>query len=375
MEGVTDFATRIWFQWIGGMDFVWTPFLRVTDTFPLRYGPDFAPELDQLRGVFKAPLILQVMGSRPDDIVRTHDLYGDRVAFIDLNCGCPSPTVVGSRAGSSLLERQDYFGDFISSVSRRVGPERLSVKMRTGFHDASEFAGLLAAISSLPLRHLTVHGRTRPQKYKGKADWDLVQRAARHVAFPVFGSGDLSDFNGIQTRFAETRELGGAIVGRGALRNPWIFSGATHAPVLPALAVFILAQDFQLERLSGLIDLAGHLSDEVPAGDDAGRWITIAEKLASARGLQSGPMRGWSVSPRALARGKMLWNYLRSSLPEPFMDPTLMRVKDLGGLLDGIQHIARAHHFDVASLPVRHQSHYDWMFSGEGKTPPANQKE
>jgi hypothetical protein len=247
--------------------------------------------------------------------------------------------------------------------------------MRTGFHDASEFAGLLAAISSLPLRHLTVHGRTRPQKYKGKADWDLVQRAARHVAFPVFGSGDLSDFHEIQTRFAETRELGGAIVGRGALRNPWIFSGATHAPVLPALAVFILAQDFQLERLSGLIDLAGHLSDEVPAGDDAGRWITIAEKLASARGLQSGPMRGWSVSPRALARGKMLWNYLRSSLPEPFMDPMLMRVKDLGGLLDGIQHIARAHHFDVASLPVRHQSHYDWMFSGEGKTPPANQKE
>jgi tRNA-dihydrouridine synthase len=369
MEGVTDFATRLWFQIVGGMDFTWTPFLRVTDTFPLKYTPDFAPELDELKGAFRAPLILQVMGSKPEDIIRTHDLYGDRIEFIDLNCGCPSPTVVGSRAGSSLLERREFFENFITFVCRRVGAQRLSVKMRTGFHDASEFPDLLSCIADLPLRHLTVHGRTRPQKYKGFADWDLIRLAASRCGYAVVGSGDLSSLSAVHEVSQTSKNVSGFIIGRGALRNPWIFSGDSAAPVLMAFVAFVLLQDLQLERFAGVVDFAYKNAMRFPAGINQDVWSEILELISKERGKTGENWRTSEVSPRALSRGKMLWNYLRTSLPEPFMDPTLMRVKTLATMIEAIEIIARNHHFDIASLPITHQSHHDWMFSGEGKKP------
>ena len=79
MEGVTDFATRLWFQMVGGMAFTWTPFMRVTDSFPAKLPEAFAPELTTLKGMFPADLILQVMGSRPEDVVRTADVLGDKI--------------------------------------------------------------------------------------------------------------------------------------------------------------------------------------------------------------------------------------------------------------------------------------------------------
>ena len=366
MEGVTDFATRLWFQLIGGMDFTWTPFLRVTDTFPSKLPDSFAPEVTQLRGLFKAPLIFQVMGSRPDDIVRTADILGDRVDFIDLNCGCPSPTVVGSRAGSSLLERVEFFSSFIESVVKRLGPGRLSVKMRTGFHSRNEFPELLGAIKGHPLRQLTVHGRTRPERYTGLASWELIEMAAKSCIFPVIGSGDICDKETLLSRNEISPSVGGVIIGRGALRNPWIFTDQTEAPVLMALVAFIALQELGLSSGDKLVQLA-----EKTAGrqlSHEGEFWGIVQSVAELLGQNPQTPADLVVSSRALSRGKMLWNYLRSSLPNPFMAPAVMRSSTLSDFILGIEGIVRQNEMNSASLELRYHRELDWMYSGAGRS-------
>jgi tRNA-dihydrouridine synthase len=365
MEGVTDFPTRFWFQMIGGMDFLWTPFLRVTDSFPKTFPEMFAPEIFTLKGRFKTPTIIQIMGSRPDDVVRTAECLGDRVDYIDLNCGCPSPTVVGSRAGSSLLEHVDFFSSFIESVVQRLGSRRLSVKLRTGFHHESELEEILESIQTVPLRHLTVHGRTRPQRYKGYANWSLIETASRVCSVPVIGSGDICDLPGLSRRLNADSRVHAVIVGRGALRNPWVFSGTSHAPVSLAWLFFVVLQDAYLEspeRLVGWVADCGF--ERLSTAEDF--WQATSSLLRRC-GRAAAQPDAVACSPRALARGKMLWGYMRSSLPPAFMDPMIMRAKTVSDLLQSVDEISRQLDLETDNLPLRYDAERDWIYSGEGR--------
>ncbi len=371
MEGVTDFPTRMWFRYIGGMDFLWTPFLRVTDTYPARFPEFFAPEFLQLKGRFNTPTIFQVMGSRPEDVIRTFNSFGDLVDTIDLNCGCPSPTVVGSRAGSSLLEKVDFFSAFIDKVTTAIGPGRLSVKMRTGFHSDAEFDGLINAIKSFPLKHLTVHGRTRAQRYTGLANWSLITQAGVSCAFPIIGSGDICDLDSMKQRLVDPSPVQAVIIGRGALRNPWIFTGAKLAPVSMALLLYVVMQDVFIERPADFIRwIDDEPLDLLKTPED---FWQLTLSLLSRSGQQCRLPEDVQSSPRALSRGKMMWNYLRSSLPTPFLDARIMRVAKLSDLIMGIGEISRQSGLDPANLPLCYQSEHDWIFSGQGRMPAKNQ--
>lgn len=365
MEGVTDFPTRFWFRMIGGMDFLWTPFLRVTDSFPKTFPQAFAPEHFTLKGRFNTPTIIQVMGSRPDDVVRTAECLGDRVDFIDLNCGCPSPTVVGSRAGSSLLEHVDFFSSFIESVVQRLGPGRLSVKLRTGFHNESELEAILNSIENTPLRHITVHGRTRPQRYKGHANWSLIEMASRICSVPVIGSGDICDDAGFSKRLNEGSGVHAVVVGRGALRNPWVFSGKREAPVSLAWLFFVVLQDVYLESPDLLVRWVADSSiEQLSTPEDF--WQATVDLLKRC-GRWAATPQDFTCSPRALARGKMLWGYLRSSLPQAFMNPLIMRAKSVSELLLAVHEISRQLDMEPDNLPLLYDADRDWIYSGEGR--------
>src|SRR5438105_2298980 len=104
----------------------------------------------------------------------------------------------------------------------------VTVKMRAGWNDQERNAPELARmVEDAGAAAVAVHGRTAAQSYSGESDWNLIARIAETLSIPVFGSGDCIEPGQIATRLDESA-VGGILVGRGALRNPWIFRQAAE---------------------------------------------------------------------------------------------------------------------------------------------------
>jgi tRNA-dihydrouridine synthase len=103
----------------------------------------------------------------------------------------------------------------------------VTVKMRAGWDDRTINAPAMARLmEDAGASALAVHGRTAAQSYSGSSDWDLIARVAAGVSIPVFGSGDCVEASQLVDR-AGRSSVKGVLVGRGALRNPWIFAQAS----------------------------------------------------------------------------------------------------------------------------------------------------
>ncbi len=366
MEGVTGFAMRAFFSLASGVRAQATPFLRVTATYPHKQLPrEFAPELTELSDVTPYQLTPQLMAVETDDFLRAASYFPHATPFIELNCGCPSPTCVGKGAGSSLLRVADEFHDTVGTLTRELGPGRLAVKMRLGFAGADEFPALLQGIENAPLARLTIHGRSRPAGYKGKADWTPMALATERSGVPVFASGDVVDRASLDARLAVAPRIAGALVGRGALRNPWLFQELAGAPaqlspeaLVLAVATQALLQEYGATRLDDLYGLVkeGLLLESCGTSENA--WRRVYDRLSPRAPLDL------EVSKPVLGRAKMLWSYLRSSLPEGCFEPRVLRARTLTELLSGIDVVARA---AGKSLLLRHRPDLDWLYAGEGR--------
>ncbi len=380
MEGVTSFAARLFFRLASAPVSLATPFLRVTKTFPPRVWPeDFAPELTlAARGIPGVlPPVVQLMAACVDDFLRAAALLPrDAVPFVELNAGCPSPVCVGKGAGSSMLKDPNELARTIEKLVRELGPGRFALKMRTGFAEHAEFPALLAGVATLPLARLTVHGRTRPQGYKGRARWDLIATAAKAAVAPVFASGDVVDHASYVTLRREAPGISGALVGRGALRNPWVFQELEtgEAVCLPrralteALVAFALLQDLEHDHREILFGLAERGLGTVCAGTDAERWAEVVDLLSSLH--PSGPWprnaleraAAYPLDRTTIGRAKMLWSYLRSSLPAAFFSPETMRAKTVGELIFRIDALAAS--TGASIFTMRHDPAIDWLYAG-----------
>lgn len=382
MEGVTSFAMRVWFYLASAPDTMGTPFLRVTDTFPLKtLPPTFVPELTTLSGAVPYQIVPQLMATEVDDFLRTSRYFPNHTSFLELNCGCPAPTCVGKGAGSSLLKDPRVFGEMIHKLACSLGPERFAVKMRTGYHAAAEFPSLLHAISSVPLARLTIHGRSRPDRYKGRARWDLIQAATGAVNAPVVASGDIMDRLSFQELMATAPHIRGALIGRGALRNPWVFNeiregqaiSISRETLVHALGCYALLHELDVTAPERLHRCARALFADAPCGTSEARWqkvfTTLAHTLTEGHTLGLGPEGEWpaiELVRNTIGRAKMLWNYMRSSLPEHLFHPQILRAKTLSDLLIGIHRVAGP--AGDTGLLLQHRPEVDWLYAG-GKNP------
>ena len=188
MYGVTDFPTRLWFHLISGCEEMTTPFLRVTETYPHKIPYEWAPDLFDREIAEALPFntIPQLMASCPKRFVEAYELLKGYSSVVEINCGCPSPKVVGHGAGSSLLREVDLFKEFISYVAQAVPKGDFCVKIRTGYENTDQFYDLIHSIKNLNLKKLTIHGRTKEQKYSSYSRWDLIAEASEICSFPVF---------------------------------------------------------------------------------------------------------------------------------------------------------------------------------------------
>ena len=139
--------------------------------------------------------------------------------FVDLNCGCPASKSVGNGAGSSLLIDSAVFIDFVKTITAPFEENKISVKIRTGFDDDTNYIDCLEGIKDTPIKQLGVHGRTKTQRYDGLTSWEMIAKANKIMSCPIIGSGDINSYRSLEERKQYLPSVSKIIIGRGAIRN------------------------------------------------------------------------------------------------------------------------------------------------------------
>lgn len=180
--------------------------------------------------------------------------------LIDINMGCPAKRVMGAWAGSALMADVSHAARLVEAVVGAVGVP-VTVKMRLGLDrsrlNAPELARLAEAAGA---QMLTVHGRTRAQKYKGVADWAAIRPVVDAVDIPVIANGDAVNADDVRRMLSESGAKG-AMIGRASVGAPWLPGVVSRTlsgeplPRVPESAGEIA--DYALSHLSDLVSLAG----------------------------------------------------------------------------------------------------------------------
>lgn len=218
MEGVGDRPFRRAMASVGGFDWACTEFIRVPlNAHILSLSKEYDPN-------DTAPIrqAAQIMGSVPEsmgEMARALEARG--APRIDLNCGCPSNTVTGKGAGSSLLKTPELLYSIAKSM---VGSVRVPVtaKLRSGYSDTTLFKENVLAAQEAGVAFMTIHPRTKEDGYGPPAKWEYIAEAKRLVKIPVIGNGDILKVEDAVRMLGETG-CDGLMIGRGAIMNPWLF--------------------------------------------------------------------------------------------------------------------------------------------------------
>jgi tRNA-dihydrouridine synthase len=219
MQDVTDLPFWRLLPQYGGADVYFTEYFRVHPTSNLE------------RNILKSitdnptgrPVIAQMIGNDVPALVRTaRELQQYPIAAVDLNLGCPAPVVYRKCAGGGLLRNPEQVDAILGALRDAVTHTKFTVKTRLGFDTPDVFAELLPIFAKHSLDLLTVHGRTVKEMYRSEVHYEYIRAAVEQVGCPVLANGNVYSAE----KADEVLRLTGArglMIGRGAIRNPWLF--------------------------------------------------------------------------------------------------------------------------------------------------------
>ncbi len=255
LEGLADDVLREVLTRVPGYDYAVTEFARVSGSvLPRRAFTRMSPELKNGGATSSGtPVRVQLLGSDPPCMAdNAAQLVGLNPPGIDLNFGCPAPTVNRHRGGAALLDEPELLHAIARAVRAAVPPHiPFTAKMRLGVEDTGKALDCGRALAEGGVDGLVVHARTKTDGYRPPAHWEWVGRIADVVAVPVVANGEVWN----EDDWRRCRAVSGAVdvmLGRGAVADPFlarrIRQGAVVAPdreaewaeLLPLLGEFWL---------------------------------------------------------------------------------------------------------------------------------------
>lgn len=225
MEGLLDDVLRGVLTGIGRYDWVVSEFVRVSGTLlPHRVYLRTCPELrNGSASSGGTPLRVQLLGSDPVSMQENAAHLVELVpAGIDLNFGCPAPTVNRHRGGAVLLDEPELVHRIAAAVRKVVPPNvPFSAKMRIGVSDTARALDSARALADGGVDSLAVHARTKAQGYRPPAHWSWIARISEAVPVPVIANGEVwceADWRRCRAESA----VADLMLGRGAVADPFL---------------------------------------------------------------------------------------------------------------------------------------------------------
>ncbi|MBL9217213.1 MAG: tRNA-dihydrouridine synthase family protein [Opitutaceae bacterium] len=218
MQDVTDLPFMRVVAHYGAPDYFFTEFFRVH--------AQSRPEKHIVRSIVEnrtgRPVFAQLIGEEISHMVRTvKELLNYPIAGIDLNMGCPAPKIYKKNVGGGLLRDPAKIDELLGAL-RDACPGLFTVKMRIGFDSTENYERVLGLINQHGVDLLSVHGRTVKEGYRSDVHYDFIGVAARTVRCPVLANGNITSAAKAAAVLKETGAAG-VMIGRHAIRNPWIF--------------------------------------------------------------------------------------------------------------------------------------------------------
>ena len=219
MAGITDVCFRQLMDEMGAGVLV----SELVSAKGLLYNSGKTHKMIEVHPKSKSLVGIQLFGESEEDIINAaHYVKEAGASFVDINLGCPVKKVVKKGCGAALMRDPAYLETFLTKIKRKIELP-LTVKMRTGWsHDELTIHECVRAANNSGCEWVAIHGRTRAQGYEGEADWNLIAEVKQRAKLPIVGNGDIRTVDQAQ-KLLNDSGVDAVMIGRGALRNPWIF--------------------------------------------------------------------------------------------------------------------------------------------------------
>ncbi|MBO4462547.1 MAG: tRNA-dihydrouridine synthase family protein [Lachnospiraceae bacterium] len=216
MESITGpVFRRVHKEIYGGVDNYFTPFLvaNKNHSFKRRETREFIP--------YDPNLIPQVLASNPQDFIWAAKVLKEAgYSEVNLNLGCPMPTVVTKKKGSGLLRDLDYLDRYLGEIFEGEDLPNISIKTRTGFENSDNAADIGKIYVKYPFSEVIIHPRAREEYYNGTVDMNAFHKMREQLTCPVCYNGDIRTIQDFERLRNEIPDIHHFMIGRGLLANP-----------------------------------------------------------------------------------------------------------------------------------------------------------